>query len=111
MIEVHQYETESGDCPFADWFDRLPAEAANRVDTVIERIRNGNLGDHKRVGEGVFERRISFGPGYRVYFGKDGDTVVVLLAGGTKQRQSRDIETAKRLWRDYKDRKRRQRWH
>ena len=68
MNEVRQFETESGDCPFSDWFDGLPAEAADRVDTVLERMKQGNLGDHKRVGEGVFERRISHGPGYRVYF-------------------------------------------
>ncbi len=112
MIEVHQFETDEGTCPFADWFDTLPAEAAVRVDRALQRIRLGNLGDHKGVGEGVTERRIDFGPGYRVYFGRDGDRVVILLAGGTKKRQSSDIRAAQRLWKDYKQRKRSTRpWH
>lgn len=66
----------------------------------------GNLGDVKPVGEGVSERRINFGPGFRVYFGQDGDALVLLLNGGTKRRQQRDIDEAKRLWADYKRRKR-----
>ena len=59
----------------------------------------------KGVGAGVFEYRIDFGPGYRVYFGKDGETVVILLGGGTKKRQDRDIATAKERWKDYKERR------
>lgn len=62
--------------------------------------------DHKGVGAGVYEYRIDFGPGYRIYFGKDGDQLVILLAGGTKKRQDADIRTAKEHWRDYKRRKR-----
>jgi DNA-binding phage protein len=62
----------------------------------------GNLGDLKPVGQGVFEWRITFGPGHRVYFGKDGDTLVILLCGGTKKRQSKDIEQAKAYWDDYR---------
>jgi putative addiction module killer protein len=59
----------------------------------------------KGVGAGLFEYRIDFGPGYRVYFGKDGETVVILLGGGTKKRQDRDIATAKERWKDYKERR------
>jgi putative addiction module killer protein len=78
-----------------------------RVDRVIERFVDGNLGDHKGVGEGVTETRADTGPGFRVYYGRDGNALVILLAGGTKRTQSRDIENAKDRWKDYKDRKRR----
>ncbi len=105
MVEVVQYETEEGACPFADWFDGLDARAAAKVRTAIARIETGNLGDVKPVGEGVSERRIDFGPGYRVYFGQDGQRLVILLLGGTKKRQQRDIAQAKAYWRDYKQRK------
>jgi putative addiction module killer protein len=67
----------------------------------LKRVELGNLGDHHGVGEGVYELRIDFGPGYRVYFGEDGKRLVVLLIGGTKKTQRRDIETAKRYWSDY----------
>ena len=69
----------------------------------------GNLSNVKSVGAGVFERVIDFGPGYRVYFGKDGDRLVILLGGGTKKRQQADIADAQVLWTDYKLRKRRER--
>ncbi len=106
VLQVRLYETADEECPFADWFDRLPAAAADRVDTALERMRRGNFGDHKSVGDGVMERRIDHGPGYRIYFGRDGQELVVVLVGGTKKRQSRDIETAKKHWKDYKKRKR-----
>lgn len=64
-------------------------------------MRLGNLGDCKSIGDGVFELRISFGPGYRVYFGQDGPKVVVLLCGGDKRSQKRDIAKAKLLWMEY----------
>lgn len=105
MIEIVQYEAEDGACPFAAWFDGLDAKAAAKVRTALARIETGNFGDVKPVGEGVSERRIDFGPGYRVYFGQDGQRLVVLLAGGTKKRQQRDIDQAKAYWRDYKHRK------
>jgi len=75
------------------------------VTTALLRIELGNLSNVKGVGAGVFEYRIDFGPGYRVYFGKDGETVVILLGGGTKKRQDRDIATAKERWKDYKERR------
>ena len=74
--------------------------------TALRRIEQGNLSSAKGVGGGVFESRIDFGPGYRVYFGSDGDTVIILLGGGTKKRQQSDIETARGLWREYSRRKR-----
>lgn len=106
MKSIVQYETEDGACPFADWFDGLDAKAALKVRSAIARIEAGNLGDVKPVGDGVSERRLTYGPGYRIYFGQEGDKLVVLLVGGTKKRQSKDIETAKAHWRDYKRRKR-----
>lgn len=106
MPELVQYETEEGSCPFADWFDGLDVQAALKVRTALARMEAGNSGDVKPVGEGVSERRIDFGPGYRVYFAQDGQQLVVLLVGGTKKRQQRDIDRAKELWADYKARKR-----
>ena len=73
--------------------------------TAIRRLELGNFSNVKGVGAGVFEYRIDFGPGYRVYFGKDGDAIVILLAGGTKTRQDRDITSAHDRWNDYKKRK------
>ena len=77
-----------------------------RIDRVIERFVDGNLGDHKGVGHGVIETRINVGPGYRIYYGRDGEIVVILLAGGGKKGQNRDIHNAKERWKDYKERRR-----
>ena len=73
--------------------------------TAVLRIGLGNFSNVKGVGGGVFEFRISFGPGYRVYFGKDGEEIVILLGGGTKKRQEKDIQLALGRWEDYKQRK------
>jgi len=105
MIELEVYITDDGKAPFDDWFNGLDATAAVKVRTALARIESGNLGDIKPVGQGVFERRITFGPGYRIYFGRDGDTLIILLCGGTKKRQRNDIEKAKSCWADYKRRK------
>lgn len=104
-MDVLEYLTPKGDSPFADWFENLDAQAAAKVTIALFRIGQGNLSNVKGVGSGVFEHRINFGPGYRLYFGKDGEMIVILLAGGTKQRQQRDIEDARARWQDYKDRK------
>ncbi len=95
----------SGRSPFARWFDGLNAPAAAKVATALTRIEAGNFSNVKGVGSGVFECRIDFGPGYRVYFGKDGDTLVILVAGGSKKHQQDDIQTAQDRWKDYKRRK------
>ena len=71
-------------------------------------MEHGNFSNVKAVGQGVSEYKIDFGPGYRIYFGKDGETLVILLGGGTKKRQSRDIEVAQDHWKNYKRRKRKQ---
>jgi putative addiction module killer protein len=106
MIEVRAYIDVGGRCPFARWLDRLPAPAHAKVQTAIARMELGNLSNVRPVGSGVSEYRIDFGPGYRIYFGRDGHTLIILLAGGTKQRQQHDIEAAKALWREYRRRKR-----
>jgi putative addiction module killer protein len=105
MIELKYYVDTLGRSPFADWFDGLDKIAGREVAISLNRMERGNLSNVKAVGEGVFERKIHFGPGYRVYFGRDGDQIVILLAGGTKKRQQRDIEGAKKKWQDYKKRK------
>ena len=102
MIQIREYIDANGRNRYAVWFDRLPAPAAAKVSTVLYRIELGNLSSVKNLGGGVFESRINFGPGYRVYLGKDGDALIILLCGGTKKRQQSDIETARSLWRDYK---------
>jgi putative addiction module killer protein len=103
--ELRVYLSADGRSPFAGWFDVLDASAAAKVTVALSRLEQGNFSNVKGVGEGVLEYRLDWGPGYRVYFGQDGAALVVLLIGGTKRRQSRDIETAKALWRDYKRRK------
>lgn len=105
MITVRQYVDLQGTSPFERWLDGLDNLAAARVLTTVTRIGQGNFSSVKGVGGGVFESRIDFGPGLRVYFGKDGATVVILLGGGTKKRQARDIADAHRCWQDYKQRK------
>jgi putative addiction module killer protein len=105
MIELVIYVTKDGKAPFGDWFDDLDAAAALKMRTALARIETGNLGDVEPVGQGVSERRIPFGLGYRVYFGRDGDKLAILPCGGTKQRPSKDIARAKAYWDDYQVRK------
>jgi len=105
IIDIREYLTPEGDSPFGVWFDNLDPQAAAKVAVAITRIGRGALSNVKGVGSGVFEFRLDYGPGYRIYFGKDGETIVILLAGGTKKRQHRDIADAQARWRDYKDRK------
>ena len=104
-MELRGYIDEHGNKPFAVWFDRLDKAAAAKVAITLSRVEQGNFSNVKGVGQGVFENRIDFGPGYRIYFGKDGDLLVILLCGGTKKRQERDIELAQARWVDYKRRK------
>ena len=89
--------------PFSEWFDNLgDIKAQQRIDSRLARVRLGNFGDAKPVGGGLHELRLDFGPGYRIYFGQEGRTVVVLLCGGDKSSQQRDIERAKLFWLNYK---------
>jgi putative addiction module killer protein len=105
VIEVREYLDSGGRSLYATWFDSLNAEAAAKMTTAVTRISLGNFSNVKGVGSGVFEYKLDFGPGYRIYFGKDGETLVILLGGGTKKRQQRDINLAVANWQDYKRRK------
>jgi putative addiction module killer protein len=109
MPEIRYYVASDGKQPFAAWFADLEAAARAKVTRAIVRLEHGNFSNVKSVGEGVFEYRIDFGPGYRVYFGQDGQTLVILLTGGTKKRQQRDIDAAHTYWQDYKQSRRGQR--
>jgi putative addiction module killer protein len=94
-----------GRLPFDEWLRELrDANAVARVLARIGRIRRGNLGDCKPVGEGVSELRVDYGPGYRIYFGQKGQTLVILLCGGDKRSQERDIRLAQQYWGDYQQR-------
>jgi putative addiction module killer protein len=106
VLEIRYYLYPDGQSPFEKWFAGLDAPARVKVAAAIIRLEQGNLSNVKGVGEGVLEYRINFGPGYRVYFGRDGDVLVILLTGGTKKRQQRDIALAAELWADYRSRKR-----
>lgn len=107
MVEVKEYVDETGKSPFTVWHDRLDAGAAVKVSTALYRLEQGNFSNIKGIGGGLFEYKIDFGPGYRIYFGKDGESIVIILGGGKKKRQQQDINTAKAYWQDYKARKRR----
>ena len=108
MIEVREYIDERGRSPFGRWFDGLDANAATKVRTALARLELGNLSNLKSVGGGTLEHRIHSGPGYRIYLGRDGERLIILLGGGTKRRQRQDIERARALWEDYGERKRRE---
>ena len=99
------YRTLEGDEPFTDWLFSLRDKTLRyRIETRINRIEQGNYGDHKRF-QGIVEIRLGFGKGYRLYCGEDGDTLVVLLIGGDKSSQDRDITEAFDCWRDYYEQK------
>ena len=105
MIRVVHYITEDGTDCFDKWFRSQSSQVRSRIQTRIDRVELGNFGDYKSVGKGVFELRIDFGSGYRLYFGRDGEDLVILLGGGTKKRQSRDIAQAHTHWKAYKQEK------
>jgi putative addiction module killer protein len=103
-----EYLDNAGRNPFRRWFERLDDRAAAKVTIAVTRLEQSNFSNVKGVGAGVFENRIDSGPGYRVYFGREGDTLIILLGGGTKQRQDDDIEVAHARWADYKRRRKEQ---
>ena len=100
-IEILLYR-QGGWCPFSEWISSLKdARAVGIVRARLNRIRLGNFGDCKAIGEGVEELRIDFGPGYRVYLGRQGSLVVIVLCGGSKKTQAKDIVNAKKYWKEY----------
>lgn len=101
-IKIHQYISSAEINPFEKWFNKLNPIAAVKIATALYRLEQGNFSNVKSVGEGVFESKIDFGPGYRVYFGQEGDELIILLGGGTKKLQDRDVQNAKKYWTEYK---------
>jgi putative addiction module killer protein len=100
-FEIREYIAD-GRSPFAEWLDDLDEVTAARVEKYILRLEHGNFGVAKALQEGVFEVRMDFGPGYRVYFAREGRTIIILLGGGSKRRQDADIAAAVERWKRYK---------
>jgi putative addiction module killer protein len=101
VFVVHEYLDETGKSPFRAWLETLDKSTRARVQARILRFETGNLGDHKELGSGVWEARLAFGAGYRVYFGRRGRELILLLFGGDKGSQARDIRRAKDFWASY----------
>ncbi len=100
--EVLEYVSESGSCPFQDWLENLKdVKGRAIIRKKINLLRLGYFSDSRSLGDGLFEIRIFFGPGYRVYFGKQEKKIVILLCGGKKDSQKRDIEKAQKYWKIY----------
>lgn len=104
-IALLEYVDAEGRSPYRIWFDGVAAPAAAKVAAALYQLAAGNFSKVKGVGSGVYERKIDFGPGYRIYFGKDGDRLVILLGGSSKQRQQQAILAAQAKWADYRRRK------
>ncbi|HBK64665.1 MAG TPA: addiction module killer protein [Cyanobacteria bacterium UBA11166] len=103
-IEIKLLETDEGKVPFEDWYNSLKDKVTKvKIRRRLDRIELGNFGDTESLGEGVYELRIHFGAGYRIYFTRVGNVIVVLLGGGDKSTQKRDIGKAKEMWQRYKN--------
>jgi len=101
--EIERYTTLDGRVPYDEWFDSLrDINAQAKIISRLNRMADGNLGDSHSVGEGVCELKINYGPGYRIYFGQIGSTIVLLLCGGDKSTQDKDISKAKEYWTNYR---------
>ena len=105
-IKLESYVVSKADgkeeCPFDDWFFKLDKGIGARVAKRLDRVREGNPGDHRWLQDGLLELRLDFGSGYRIYAGDMGDQLVILLAGGSKSNQQKDMETARNYWTDYR---------
>ena len=102
--EIEYYYTPNGQRPFIEWLESIQdIRTQDRIQARVDRLKFGNFGDYRSVGDGVYELRLNFGPGYRIYFGQVGSTIVLLLCGGDKSSQARDIERAKTYWLQYKE--------
>lgn len=105
MIKIINFVTQANKCPFEDWVDDLDTQTQVIITKRITRLRLGNFGDFKKIkgSKDIWELVMDFGPGYRIYFAKEGQNLVILLAGGIKRSQSRDIKKAEKYWQEYKD--------
>jgi putative addiction module killer protein len=102
LKQIEIFVTKTGKVPFTEWLEALRDPTARaHIKVRLDRVRLGNFGDYKSVGRGVFELRVNYGPGYRVYFGQIGSQIVVLLCGGDKSSQAKDIKKAQGYWADY----------
>jgi putative addiction module killer protein len=110
-IEIREFLDQSGASPFAGWFAGLNAVAAARVTIALTRLGLGNFSNVEGVGGGVYELKIDFGPGYRVYFGRDGERFVILVGGSAQKRQAAAVAAGKAAWSDYKRGRGKKRWH
>lgn len=101
-FKIYYYVTDAGRKPFKEWIEALrDVQGRAKIRIRLDRARLGNLGDNRSVGEGVHELRINYGPGYRVYYGLEDDRLILLLLGGDKSSQIKDITKAKKFWKDY----------
>lgn len=100
-LRVREYVAADGRNAFREWLSGLDVTTRARIQARVHRFESGNHGDHKSVGGGVLEARIMFGSGYRIYFGRHGRDLIVLLLGGDKSSQARDIKRAREFWTDY----------
>jgi putative addiction module killer protein len=103
-FEIELFINETGREPFVDWIKSLEYEAQKRIAARMERIKLGNFGDHKNLGHGIFELRLDFASGYRIYYGKQDQKIIILLCGGDKKTQDKDIKKAQQYWKIYEQR-------
>jgi len=101
--ELEIYRQETGAEPFMDWIDSLSPTVSNRILARLNRVRLGNFGDSKAIGKGLYELKFMIGPGYRIYYGRIGKRIVLLLTGGDKSSQKADIKKAYEYWEDYRN--------
>lgn len=100
---LSKYVTVNGECPFDEWFETLNPTVKARIDVRLDRVSLGNFGDSKSLSGGIYELRLHFGGGYRIYYGLAGNKVILLLMGGMKRTQDKDIKTARRYWKAYQE--------
>jgi len=104
-MEIREYVSRDGKTVFINWWKKLGDQRAReKIQIQLDRLELGNTGDCKSLGDGLHELRIHYGPGYRVYFGNTGKHIILLLYGGNKASQQRDIKRARKYWRDYRSR-------
>lgn len=104
LYTTKRYQDGNGKVPYSEWIQKLRKKdprAASRIDIRTDRAESGNFGDHKFARDGVWELRINYGPGYRVYYAMDGGKIILLLIGGDKSSQKNDVDKAVQYWRDY----------